>query len=898
MHRPHDDNAEARGKQIRERAKWRLPSSTKALLWPVFVGFAVVAVAAPMLVGCKNIITQTDIRRASDRTGPSIKITSPADGSYYAPTVTVKGTVTDNASASSTDTVSTLNYQILGTSVSGMLPFSKDGSFSLALSTGGYSGVITIELVATDWNNNRGTAAITLKDYHSVVPPAPGNLAVDTSDSSRLRVTWSSVPGAQAYHLFRSTEQNAGYNSIYDGAATVFDDVYQGADPTGTLPSDKTTFYYKVSASNYAGLGSQSGSVSAYFDHERPTVAIATIDSVTASETETVYSSNTSPAVAGTASSNTGVQKVEISLNGGTSWSTATTSNGWANWSFAPGSSLAEGAYPLEAKVTDVNGYTNVTLPYRLVVDTTDPTVSISAPTAGQYVGTSTPTATGSASDVNGIATVEVSVDGGAYVDTGQTTSWSTTLSSLADGTHSITARATDPAGNTAAAGPVTFSVDTTAPTITMTTPVDGSVYPSGSLPVQGTAYDANGISAVHLALDGSTQSVSGLASWSTSLSGIASWDHTICAYATDKAGHDSAASCVGITVLGTVRNVVAGGTKDELQMLIQWTAAPTSGVMYNVYRNGTLIAGSVGGTSYIDSGTAYRTTYQYQVSAAKVDARTGKPAEGPLSAGVTGYRDGAYSWVNDYGSTALKTPTGITIDAGGSAYVTDSLGVYRFDPTTGKILSNIGTGAGGAQQFVAQNPGHYVFVTDPPKFYVDDYDVLASSWSVVAVMDFFKTMSGILYEPKSGFLFVSDSGLGQLFKLAVPPQSSGTVVGNLSVSQPRGMDYYNGTLWVADQSSGRVLETDANLSPVSNTVALSDHTINAVAHDADGYMIVTKTGGFYVVDPSGKIVQTYTDRGTGGGGQIENASALAYYNGELFFALPSSNRISVFALK
>ena len=66
-----------------------------------------------------------------------------------------------------------------------------------------------------------------------------------------------------------------------------------------------------------------------------------------------------------------------------------------------------------------------------------------------------------------------------------------TPVSALADGAHTVVVNISDNDGNAAAEQSTTFTVDTVAPTIDITSPADGLVTASASLNVTGTTNDA-----------------------------------------------------------------------------------------------------------------------------------------------------------------------------------------------------------------------------------------------------------------------------------------------------------------------------------------------------------------------------------------------------------------------
>jgi hypothetical protein len=100
--------------------------------------------------------------------------------------------------------------------------------------------------------------------------------------------------------------------------------------------------------------------------------------------------------------------------------------------------------------------------PRRAGTDSAAPGVSVTSPSSGATTNASL-TVAGTASDNVGVAGVSVQVDGGSWQAASGTTSWSVPLSGLAAGGHSVTARATDAAGNSGTAT-VSFTVSAPAP--------------------------------------------------------------------------------------------------------------------------------------------------------------------------------------------------------------------------------------------------------------------------------------------------------------------------------------------------------------------------------------------------------------------------------------------------
>ncbi len=130
------------------------------------------------------------------------------------------------------------------------------------------------------------------------------------------------------------------------------------------------------------------------------------------------------------------------------------------------------------------------------------------------------------------------------YTLTGET-SW------LADGNHTLTAVATDTAGNTRTSATVAVKVDNNAPTVSISSPSAGATV-SGTPTVTASAADAVGVQSVQFRVDGAnvgsadTTSPYSLA-WNTT--GLTDGEHTLSAVARDAVGNTRTSANVTVTV-------------------------------------------------------------------------------------------------------------------------------------------------------------------------------------------------------------------------------------------------------------------------------------------------------------------------------------------------------------
>ena len=173
--------------------------------------------------------------------------------------------------------------------------------------------------------------------------------------------------------------------------------------------------------------------------------------------------SGSSVTVSANASDNVAVIGVQFKLDGANLGAEVTLAPYRVSWN---SSSATAGGHTLTAVARDAAGNTSTSAGIRVTVvtDTTPPTVSVTAPTAGTTVsGTTTVTAT--AADNIGVAGVQFKLDGanlGAEVTSAPyTVAWVTRGGS--NGSHSLTAVARDAAGNTTTSTGVTLTVSNSA---------------------------------------------------------------------------------------------------------------------------------------------------------------------------------------------------------------------------------------------------------------------------------------------------------------------------------------------------------------------------------------------------------------------------------------------------
>ena len=235
--------------------------------------------------------------------------------------------------------------------------------------------------------------------------------------------------------------------------------------------------------------------------------------------------------------------------------------------------------------VSDAAGNTGGGSSKSTIATNAAPVVGVtSGPADNSTVGSASPAYGGTAGDADGVvARVELAVDGAAWSTSGMTCSncgagtagWSyAPAAPLTDGVHTLSFRSVDGAGATSLLATVHVTVDTGAPTLTVTTgPANGTLVTTAQPAYGGTAADGVAVSRVEVSVDGTAFTTAGVtctscgtssATWAfTPPSALGDGSHTFAFRSVDNGGNLSAPASTGAvidTTPPTLQSVTATG--------------------------------------------------------------------------------------------------------------------------------------------------------------------------------------------------------------------------------------------------------------------------------------------------------------------------------------------------
>ena len=221
---------------------------------------------------------------------------------------------------------------------------------------------------------------------------------------------------------------------------------------------------------------------------------------------------------------------------------------------------LADGWHTADVKATTRAGYTTTPGEYATAVfcvDTVLPTISIAALSPDPSAD-NTPTLTGVAQDsTSPVAAVEYRVDGGEW-SVAQATDgsfdspgedFSFTIAPLADGSHTVQARAADAAGNVSAPAADTFAIDTAAPTLALEPPPN--YINTSTIVLHGAAADAiSPVASLEYSVDGGQ--------WTTGAASDGSFDELTEEYTLTVFGLGDGSHAVDLRAADALGNITA----------------------------------------------------------------------------------------------------------------------------------------------------------------------------------------------------------------------------------------------------------------------------------------------------------------------------------------------------
>ena len=469
-----------------------------------------------------------------------------------------------------------------------------------------------------------------------------------------------------------------------------------------------------------------------------------------------------------------------------------------------------------------------------LTHDTQPPTVSITAPAAGATVG-GTVAVTATATDDVGVTAVDFYLDGaaiGSASGSQYTMSWST--SGVANGSHTLVARACDERGNVGISPGVTITVsnsgaDTQAPTVAITAPAAGGTV-SGNVAVTAAASDNVGVTRVELYVDASPAGTATASPYSFNWASTTATNgsHALTAKAYDAAGNMGASTAVGVTVnnpLPLVNGVAVTLSGARNSRTLYYVDVPSG--------SGNLRIALSGGTGDAD----LYTKFGAMPTLTSYDCRPYATGNSETCSATTPLVGRYYVMVNGYAAFANVTlkATVAPPDA-----VPPTVGITA--PAAGATVSgNVTLSASAGDDVGVTKVEFYV---DGNLLATDTASPYSTTWSTASAANGSHTLSAKAYDARGNVgtsaavgVTVNNAVDGQPPTTSITaPASGATVSGSVTFSASASDNV--GVTKVEFYVDGNLLATDTT-SPYRTTWATASlsgsHTLTAKAYDAAG---------------------------------------------------------------
>jgi len=414
---------------------------------------------------------------------------------------------------------------------------------------------ITINATATD----QGATISKVDFYH-------GTTLIGTSTTSPYSYTWTNVTAGNYSLTAKATDNNGvvGTSSIVN--ITVNGVANQPPTVSITSPANNATFNAPASITISAAASDADGTISKV-DFYNGTTLLGT-------STTSPYSFNWNNVVAGTysltakATDNsgavTGSTSVSITVNSTSgcsapAWNASTIYLGDAGLGTGKGEVVSYNGRQYRAKWWTQNNVPSSGGPWldlgACTSNNQSPTVSITSPSNdATFNAPASITISAAASDADGTISKVDFYNGATLLATDNTTPYSFSWTSVAAGTYSLTAKATDNSGAVTTSAVVLITVNdlvNQAPTISITSPANNATFNApASITISAAASDADGtISKVDFYNGATLLATDNTTPYSFSWSGVAAGTYSLTAKATDNSGAVTTSSVVNITV-------------------------------------------------------------------------------------------------------------------------------------------------------------------------------------------------------------------------------------------------------------------------------------------------------------------------------------------------------------
>lgn len=396
-----------------------------------------------------------------DRVAPTASVTAPAAGSRSNDTTpSFAGLATDDRVGVQTVTITVTNSAgatvYTGTATLNGADWTLTVPNNSALADGTYN----VRATARDLAGNQVTSA-PVSFIVDITPPAVA-ITQPAANARTNDITPTLSGTAEAGATMLVEVRNSANAVVFSGAPAV-------AGTTWSVDSGALTegaYTVTARATDASGNSATAGPRAFTIDLTPPTVSIAAPAAGVTTNDNTV-------AISGAAETGAAVLVEVFNAQSQLAYSATVTAAASA-WSTTT-TALPDGNYTILVTATDVAGNPAGAGPRQFVVDTTPPPIAITAPAAGAVTNDTTPTISGTSSAG---AAISVRIDGGAALMTtaDNTGAWTLNAPTLAAGARTAVATATDAAGNVSQPASVTFTIDTSAPNITILAPANNSI--------------------------------------------------------------------------------------------------------------------------------------------------------------------------------------------------------------------------------------------------------------------------------------------------------------------------------------------------------------------------------------------------------------------------------------